>query len=463
MPKIKNFILKTPPTNKRSANNWDVSGLVQQTTGTFQPQRRPGRGDDNLTSDELERRNDLGHSKEGLGIRPENQQQTSNKVATQPATKWQQTSNKVATNQQQENPQSKESDNTTSNTTSNKVATKWQQTSNKVTTSERLNFSSLVGLQRSLLQLMHRQCLERRERSTGPMALEHLSHSVNTTKRAVKVTLQRLQMKGFLKPINFKNGRGGWTEYEIPDDVFQDVLRTESSNKLATKWQQTSNKVPTQLATQPATSLSSSSSSLYNNKTTTTGGTEPSAPAIETTNPPPTDPKWLALDITGLTEIGFTQTHLTQVARDGKLTSEIVQDSIRHFAFDLRTNNKAKELRGPALNYFMGILRKGFPYAAPENYSSPEAEAMKTYLESKKADQERRKTLEEALYELEFTNWTQSLSEEEKLNLAPPSGFGGERGQQAKLSVHFRKNVWPELRNTLNSRQLLKMKEAPHV
>ena len=62
----------------------------------------------------------------------------------------------------------------------------------------------------------------------------------------------------------------------------------------------------------------------------------------------------------------------------------------------------------------MGILRKGFPYAAPENYISPEAEAMKTYLESKRADQERRKTLEDALYELEFTNWTQSLSEKEK-------------------------------------------------
>ena len=138
---------------------------------------------------------------------------------------------------------------------------------------------------------------------------------------------------------------------------------------------------------------------------------------------------------------------MIQIARDAKLPPEIVQDSIRHFAFDLRVNAKAKELRGPALNYLMGILRKGFPYAAPENYISPEAEAMKTYLESKKADQERRKTLEDALYELEFTNWTQSLSEEEKSNLAPFGGFGGERGQQAKLSVHFRKTVWPAIKN----------------
>jgi len=418
----------------------DLSSILKKTERRASELKTPGRPSPSIATEDRPYHE------------PNNQQQTGNKVATNRQQSSNTTSNKVATNRQQEPLASQESDNRTSNTSDNKVATNWQQstntTSNKVNVIPTLNFNSLVGLQRSLIQLMHRQCLERRSRSTGPMSLEHVSHSVKTSKRAAKVTLQRLQFKGFIKAINFKNGRGGWTEYELPDSVFQEVLRSETSNKAATNWQQTGNKVPTELATELATPVSSSSSSLYNNKTTTTGGPETNGSVAELTNTQTQiDPKWLALDISGLIEIGFTQTHLIQVARDAKLTPEIVQDSIRHFAFDLRANGKAKELRGPALNYLMGILRKGFPYAAPENYISPEAEAMKAYLESKRADQERRKTLEDALYELEFINWTQALSEEEKLNLAPFGGFGGERGQQAKLSVYFRKTIWPAIKN----------------
>ena len=308
--------------------------------------------------------------------------------------------------------------------------------------------TNLVGLRRQIIDVIFSASIQSRNESTEPICIEFLAMKVMAPKASVRKTLQRLEHEGFIIRSEFKNGRGGWTKYRLPKNVFQDLLTHETWDKVETNLRQSEDKVESQLRTQLRTSPSSSSSSLYNNKTTTTGRTETSGPATEpSTTQTQIDPKWLALDISGLAEVGFTQTHLIQIARDAKLTPEIVQDSIRHFAFDLRVNGKAKELRGPALNYLMGILRKGFPYAAPENYISPEAEAMKAYLESKKADQERRKTLEDALYELEFTNWNQTLSEEEKLNLAPFGGFGGERGQQAKLSVHFRKNIWPALKN----------------
>jgi predicted transcriptional regulator len=443
MPKIEDFVLKKPIKKKRSGTGWDVSGLVQPTTKVSLPQRRPGRGEDSPASPTNEPhvmpegQNNPGQTKDETSTKlASNLHQSSTKVAS----KWHQTYTKAASLGQ-------ESDTATSTTSDTKVAPNLHQSDTKVASKEPFSFYEIIGLQRTLLLNIYHFCIQRRSEETGPISLEHLSSNVGTTNRAAKIALQRLHKKGLLETAGFKNGRGGWTNYRLPKTTYQEVLKSESDTKVASNRHQTYTKVTTQLAPQLAPSpSSSSSSSLYNNKTTTTGGTEPAAAETPNTQTQ-VDPKWLALDISGLTEVGFTQTHLIQVARDAKLTPEIVQDSIRHFAFDLRINGKTKELRGPALNYFMGILRKGFPYAAPENYVSPEAEAMKTYLESKRADQERRKTLEDALYELEFTNWAQSLSEEEKMNLAPSSGFGGERGQQAKLSVHFRKIIWPALKN----------------
>jgi hypothetical protein len=263
-------------------------------------------------------------------------QQTDNKLATKLQHNLQQTGNKVATNWQQYERRRQESDNRTSNTTDNKLATKLQQTGNKVATAERASFSALVGLQRSLVLFVCRECVQKRTKTTGPLSLEYISSSVGTSKRAVKVTLQRLEAKGVVEFINFKNGRGGWTDYQLPDDVFQEALRAESDNKAATNWQQSYNKVTAQPATELATSLSSSSSSLNIKETTTTGGDQ--EPLFDPGRVQ-LAPQWLALDLEPLAGIGFTQTHLVQIVSQAKLSPELVQDSIHHFAFDLRVKN----------------------------------------------------------------------------------------------------------------------------
>ena len=85
---------------------------------------------------------------------------------------------------------------------------------------------------------------------------------------------------------------------------------------------------------------------------------------------------WLNIDIEPLKDIGFTKTHLEQIASQKLLLPEIVQNSIYAFSFDLVENNKAKELKGQPINFFMGILRKGNPYASPANYESPKDKAI---------------------------------------------------------------------------------------
>ena len=129
--------------------------------------------------------------------------------------------------------------------TGNKVATKWQQSGNNSFKKE--SFSKLVGLQREIIIFICGECKNSRSKVTESLSLEYISKSLKRSNGAVKTTLQRLEIKKCIKRVDFKNGRGGWSKYEVPDDVYHDVLRNETDNKVATKWQQTGNKVATKM------------------------------------------------------------------------------------------------------------------------------------------------------------------------------------------------------------------------
>ena len=149
----------------------------------------------------------------------------------------------------------------------------------------------------------------------------------------------------------------------------------------------------TKPATEPATSLSSSSSNIFNNKTTTSETENIDSESLLLS-------EWGTINIEPLAEIGFSKHHLIQIARQNKLAPIVVQDSIHAFAFDLKENNKGKSLKTGSLNYFMGILRNGNPYAAPSNYESPESRAMRIYLEKKRELEQKRIILEEELLDV---------------------------------------------------------------
>ena len=52
----------------------------------------------------------------------------------------------------------------------------------------------------------------------------------------VKNAIRRLEKKGFLVRIEFKNGRGGWTNYEVPDDIYESIENVRS--KVVANWEQ---------------------------------------------------------------------------------------------------------------------------------------------------------------------------------------------------------------------------------
>jgi hypothetical protein len=310
-----------------------------------------------------------------------NQQQTGNKLATEPKTNWQQSSNKIAV--QNQNPQ--QSGNQTSNTIRNKVATNSQQTSNKVAT--KTTFSELVGLQRDIIIFICHECKNSRSRITEALTLEHMAMSLKRSTGAIRTTIQRLEKKGCLLRAGFKNGRGGWSRYELPDSIYHDVLRSETSNKLATNSQQSGNKVASQLATELATSASSSSS-LKDRRTTTTELSD----------------EW-NFDITSYARFGFTKTHIKQLASLGVISATDVEQSLIEFSYDLN-NNALPPIKTNKINFLMGLLRASHMYVS-EGFKN-EQEAM--ILEMARRASEKKENLLKAKFEA----WETDLNDEER-------------------------------------------------
>jgi hypothetical protein len=319
------------------------------------------------------------------------EKETDNKVAT----KWQQTDNKtdnkVATNRQQtdnkkeiQNQNWQQSGNETDNITDNKVVTKYKQTGNKLAT--KAIFSELVGLQRNIIIFICFECKNSRSRTTEALTLEHISTSLKRSTGAIKTTIQRLEKKGCLTRVGFKNGRGGWSKYEVPDHIYHDVLRLETDNKLTTKWQQTDNKVASQPATEPATKGSSSSS--LNNITTTND----------------LDDQW-NFDIVNYACFGFTLSHLKQLAKLQVISAFDVEQSLIEFNYDFE-NNALPRIKTNKINFLMGLLRAGHSYIS-ETYRN-EQEQMITLMAERVA-QKKKTQLEE-----KFVVWESQLSNNDR-------------------------------------------------
>ena len=386
----------------------------------------------------------LEQSQNKVGANPE---QSQNKAGT----KLEQSQNKVRATLPKEETLHSQSWNKVRAQLRTEVGTKLEQSQNKVRT--KLPFSSVVGLQRRIILFIFEATKTSREKLTAPIAVQNLADACQTTSMAAQVTIRRLEKKGFLLRGEYKDGRGGWTRYEIPNDLFQELLQLETQNKLGTKLEQTWNKVRSQPGTELRTSLPSSSSSSYvfeELKTTTTSESE--LVGINTQGLPP---GWQDLDFSALVEFGFTQSHLVQILKQGKLSETEVQDSIHFFAFDLIRNGKGSELNGSPLNFFMGILRKGTPYAPPANYESPADEARRRIREFKERKEQERLLEEEKILDLEFNQWRRGLSQTEVLKIVPE--FARKPGplHDSALKAHFENHIWPNLQNSLFEQESL--------
>lgn len=164
------------------------------------------------------------------------------------------------------------------------------------------------------------------------------------------------------------------------------------------------------------------------------------------------------LDLSPLIELGIklSPEHFVPRVKEGRVTLDQIQESIYAFAFDLRFNGKAQHINGDAINYLMGILRRG-PYTPPANYKSPQVQQHEAYLTWKRQEAEQKQKLEEQIIEIEFQAWWNGLSESERSAFSPESlgetaaSFGSHLHLHSVKMDIFMKTVWPRIRQQLPS------------
>jgi predicted transcriptional regulator len=349
-------------------------------------------------------------------INPEtNKQQITYKPTTEQTTIKKQTNNKPTTEQTEKYVTSNKPE-TKSETIQE---TKWKQTSNEC---ESFSISNLVGVQRKIIFIIFEECKNNRSSVTREITIEHVSELTQSSHGTVKVSLQRLEKKGVIIRKNFKVGRGGWSQYELPQYVYNSIL-------MASNWQQTRNKLETQPITEPATNLSSSSSNIKN----TTTMTQPELPD-----------EWLEIDISPLSEFNFHQGHLKQLFKH-QCELEMVEKSIEYFAFDLTENQKNKTIQTDPINFFMGIMKRAGVYNAPPNYVDPRVKAKKQFLEQQAKQAEDLLMAEKELFEQYFLLWSEKLSKEEREMIIGNDLMSRSSSFQAiKMRDYYRDNFWRE-------------------
>lgn len=156
------------------------------------------------------------------------------------------------------------------------------------------------------------------------------------------------------------------------------------------------------------------------------------------------------IDFSSLVTIGFTDLHLKKLHQ--KHSSQMIQDSIDAFAFDLQFNRKSKSIKGgSALNFFMGIMMKG-TYAPPENFKTKkqileiqERERLKKIEHdeqlSKKEHLDKRRAVLKKIVDREFTRWVTHIDEAYLKNVVPPFAQKSENLERVYLRSHFEEKI----------------------
>ena len=337
----------------------------------------------------------------------------------------------------------------------NRQLTNSKQTANKLDGSSLGYLSEILEAllklsrqQRTLFFYIHERCLENDAHSSGPIESHIFSNLISSSNNTVRTQLQRLVAKKLLWRLPGKPGPGGFHVYSIPNLVIragnelrrhllknnkQDIGASfdETANKQLTNSKQTANKLANK-------ALPSSSSNLI--ETTTTSANLVERLDLE------------GIDVSPLREIGLQKSHLAQIKKRTDLSSELIQASINHFAFDLKTNQKAEQLKGPPLNFFMGILTKGIPYNPPDNFQDEKIKALREFNEKQKLQKEKLMQVEEEAKEAAFENWLLSMTQEQKKNLLPPILRGSDTSEKNKrfaLKGNFIEKEWPVVREKI--------------
>ena len=313
------------------------------------------------------------------------------------------------------------------------LVAKYEQSSSKVVAKS--SFQELTGIQKKLTTIIYNSCRKKGEKISSPITIEYLSDVAKTSSGTVKNAILRLQKKNILTKEKFKNGRGGWTQYKLSDETYQDLLQCESDSKLVAKYEQTSSKVVAQpVAELVATVPSSSSSILINNKSTTT------------THKNHYVTKWLeSLDLSSLSNVGITVSTINRCLElYPDLEPEKIDDLICRFEEYLK-GSEGKAVKNPR-GFFISLAKQQSEGITPlDDIETPADRCLREYVRRKEEMEVQRGELEKKALDFGFTSWLEGLEAEERDRLVPPNNImsSGSSSQTIMLKNHFENQIWP--------------------
>ena len=356
---------------------------------------------------------------------------TRDKVGTQPGTELEtnqrQTRDKPGTNQRQRNPSILKTRDKVGTQPGTELETNQRQTRDKPSTIDDIcNVNALSGIQLKIMQRFFSICIKNGSTKIENISIEFISQNLSSPINTVKKSIQRLEKKGLVSRVSYKNGRGGFSTYQLNHNAYNQLLKTESRDKLGTNWGQTEYKVGTQPGTQPGTT-SPSSSSILNNNTTTT----------ETIN--------RLFDIPqNILGIGFHQKHIQQVLAKTELTVEEIETSISHFSHDLQKN--AVKARTSPLNLLLGVMLKQRSVYISEGYLDAQKGELEQYLKRKKEMDGILKQIQEAKKQQVFESWNASITDQERESFVKTNKFlkTGTSQYTAVLKDYWAKNIYQD-------------------
>jgi len=272
--------------------------------------------------------------------------QTSDNPKTEPRTNLGQLSDKLRTNLIHNSTEKNKTSDNPKTEPRTKPRTNLGQLSDKLRTISA--FQALSGLQKNIMILIYDLCRINGGRTTAPVSIEQLYLKLESTRLSVQKSIQRLEQKYLILRKDFRSGRGGWTIYELPEGVWNEILQNETSDKLRTNLGQLSDKPKTEPKTEPRTNVPYSSSNNLNIVTTNTS-----------------EPEYLAeinLPV-NLAKFGISKNNLQKLVDDKLCSLELVQKSIEALSFDVE-NGKTGNLAA----ILFGVLRSGKEYIS-QKYS----------------------------------------------------------------------------------------------
>lgn len=266
--------------------------------------------------------------------------------------------------------------------------------------------STLAGAQLTVLNFIFENCLWNNAPVTSPITKQQLVAGTQLCEQTALSAIKRLRKKRILDRHSYKDGKAGWTRYQLAESAYKELLfqRQLGPNSVQTQGE-ASSKVSSKVSAEDP--YSSSKDLNISNTTTIQGSPEPKK--CTRFEDLPLD--WQAIDISPLADAKLSRSHIFAIHNDSGLTSLEVQESIYHMAFDVKNG---RIFRNGVIGAFMGILRVNKqPYI-----SSKFLEIQKREIEEQRRLQQEKQSIDrvhlaEALRQ-GFESWKGNLQDDEK-------------------------------------------------